>query len=204
MMSEATSSSQSYDFTLVMIGDAGVGKTSLLVRFADDQFAGSYMPTVGVDFRYRKFTLNGKNVRLQIWDTAGQERFRTMTASYYRGADGVILVYDITNANSFKHVVDWMKSVDKYARQGVVRMVVGNKSDMDTKRQVSKDVAMRYAEDMNIMWIETSAKSAENVTLCYRRMATKLMTLHKDKKRTKESKTEKLDLNKPGRRRKCC
>uniref|UniRef100_A0A7S2TPC8 Uncharacterized protein n=1 Tax=Lotharella oceanica TaxID=641309 RepID=A0A7S2TPC8_9EUKA len=124
------------DFTLVMIGDAGVGKTALLLRFADDQFLGDYMPTVGVDFRYRKFDVDGKRVKLQIWDTAGQERFRTMTASYYRGAHGVVLVYDITNRESFEHVQGWMKSVDKYGREGVIRMVIGNKCDRESERQV--------------------------------------------------------------------
>eukprot|EP00472_Partenskyella_glossopodia_P003532 CAMPEP_0197516286 /NCGR_PEP_ID=MMETSP1318-20131121/1151_1 /TAXON_ID=552666 /ORGANISM="Partenskyella glossopodia, Strain RCC365" /LENGTH=201 /DNA_ID=CAMNT_0043064897 /DNA_START=179 /DNA_END=781 /DNA_ORIENTATION=- len=190
---------EEYDFTLIMIGDAGVGKTSLLLRFADDQFVENYMPTVGVDFRYRKFTLNGNRVKLQIWDTAGQERFRTMTASYYRGADGVILVYDISNEKSFQHVKDWMKSVDKYAREGVIRMVLGNKSDMEEKRRVPKNKAEAYADNSDVMWLETSAKSADNVTLAYRRMAKRLIEIKRFQKSgrgaSRESKSKRVDVS---------
>mmetsp|Transcript_6990 Transcript_6990/g.13024 ORF Transcript_6990/g.13024 Transcript_6990/m.13024 type:complete len:203 (-) Transcript_6990:170-778(-) len=194
------------DFTLVMIGDAGVGKTALLLRFADDQFLGDYMPTVGVDFRYRKFDVDGKRVKLQIWDTAGQERFRTMTASYYRGAHGVVLVYDITNKESFEHVQGWMKSVDKYGREGVIRMVIGNKCDIESEREVQKEDLEAYAENNGVMWIETSAKSSANVNLAFKRLATRLLESQKFRQNRRETKSNNISLQSPteGDKKRCC
>lgn len=100
-----------YLFKLVLIGDSGVGKSCLLLRFADDNFTDSYISTIGVDFRFRTITIDDKIVKLQIWDTAGQERFRTITSAYYRGADGIIMVYDVTSSESFDHVEEWLSEV---------------------------------------------------------------------------------------------
>ena len=97
-----------YLFKLVLIGDSGVGKSCLLLRFADDSFTDSYISTIGVDFRFRTVTIDKKTVKLQIWDTAGQERFRTITSAYYRGAHGIIMVYDVTSEESFEHVEEWL------------------------------------------------------------------------------------------------
>jgi Ras-related protein Rab-1A len=118
---------------LVLIGDTGVGKSCLLLRFADDTFTESFISTIGVDFRFRTVKINKKIVKLQIWDTAGQERFRTITSAYYRGADGIIMVYDVCNEESFNHINDWFIEVNRYASENTCKLLVGNKTDRADK-----------------------------------------------------------------------
>lgn len=114
---------------LVVIGDTGVGKSCILLRFADDTFTENKISTIGVDFRFRTVKVDKRVVKLQIWDTAGQERFRTITSAYYRGADGIILVYDVTSMESFNHVNDWLTEVNRYASENTCKLLVGNKID---------------------------------------------------------------------------
>lgn len=125
----------------MIIGDSGVGKSCLLLRFADDTYTDSFISTIGVDFKIRTVDLDGKTVKLQIWDTAGQERFRTITSSYYRGAHGIIVVYDVTDKESFENVKSWMAEIERYASDGVSKLLVGNKSDMTEQRAVSFNAA---------------------------------------------------------------
>merc|ERR1712220_9033 len=164
---------QEYDyvFKLVLIGDSGVGKSCLLLRFADDTYTESHISTIGVDFKIRTIQLDGKTIKLQIWDTAGQERFRTITSSYYRGAHGIIVVYDTTDAQSFEAVKTWLHEIDRYASENVNKLLVGNKSDLTNKRQVEKDSAQEFATSVNIPFLETSAKSAANVEEAFMTMA---------------------------------
>ncbi|KAL8181159.1 UNVERIFIED_CONTAM: Ras- protein Rab-1A [Gekko kuhli] len=112
-----------YLFKLLLIGDSGVGKSCLLLRFADDTYTESYISTIGVDFKIRTIELDGKTIRLQIWDTAGQERFRTITSSYYRGAPGIIVVYDVTDQESFNNVKQWLQEIDRYASENVNKLL---------------------------------------------------------------------------------
>ncbi|KAL8269774.1 hypothetical protein Esti_006303 [Eimeria stiedai] len=154
-----------YLFKLVLIGDSGVGKSCLLLRFSDDTFTDSYITTIGVDFRFRTVDIDGKAVKLQIWDTAGQERFRTITSAYYRGADGIVLVYDVTEAESFAHVDEWLAEVNRYATENTIKILVGNKSEKDRDRVVATEDARRKAEDLGISFIESSAKESINVDL---------------------------------------
>jgi len=162
-------------FKLVLIGDASVGKTSLLLRFADDSFEDNYISTVGVDFRFRTVPVDNELVKLQIWDTAGQERFRTITSAYYRGANGVILVYDITSSETFEHVQDWLDEVNKAAGKSVTKLVVGNKADLTTERQVDQQQAQQYAQSVGSSFIETSAKTANNVDTAFLTIAKQLV-----------------------------
>ncbi|XP_040580939.1 ras-related protein Rab-35 [Lepeophtheirus salmonis] len=160
-------SGRDYDhlFKLLIIGDSGVGKSSLLLRFADNSFTGNYITTIGVDFKIRTLEVNGERVKLQIWDTAGQERFRTITATYYRGTHGVIVVYDVSNGESFANVKRWLHEIDQNCSSEVVsRVLVGNKNDGDTaKKVVLTEDAKRFSDQMGIRLFETSAKENFNV-----------------------------------------
>jgi len=222
---------QEYDyvFKLVLIGDSGVGKSCLLLRFADDTYTESHISTIGVDFvrpalplaaphplaratprggcqahrssgmrarapcgghgcddaaarrrrarsppasqKIRTIQLDGKTIKLQIWDTAGQERFRTITSSYYRGAHGIIVVYDTTDSETYEHVKTWLHEIDRYASENVNKLLVGNKSDLTSKRQVETEAAKEFADSVNIPFLETSAKNATNVEDAFMTMA---------------------------------
>ncbi|TLD10285.1 hypothetical protein PgNI_06048 [Pyricularia grisea] len=165
------SSMYDYLFKLLLIGDSGVGKSCLLLRFADDTYTESYISTIGVDFKIRTIELDGKTVKLQIWDTAGQERFRTITSSYYRGAHGICVVYDVTDMDSFNNVKQWLQEIDRYATEGVNKLLVGNKSDMADKKVVDYTVAKEFADSLGIPFLETSAKNANNVEQAFLTMA---------------------------------
>ncbi|KAJ4460008.1 putative Ras-related protein Rab-1A [Paratrimastix pyriformis] len=161
-------------FKLLLIGDSAVGKSCLLLRFADETYTDSYISTIGVDFKIRTIELDGKVVKLQIWDTAGQERFRTITSSYYRGAQGIIIVYDVTDSESFNDVQLWLNEIDRYASENVCKLLVGNKADMVTKRQVEAAQAQEFAERHSIPLIETSAKTGVNVEKAFLRIAAEI------------------------------
>jgi len=167
-----------YLFKLVLIGDSGVGKSCLLLRFADDNFSDSFISTIGVDFRFRTVTIDEKIVKLQIWDTAGQERFRTITSAYYRGADGIIMVYDVTSSESFDHVEEWLSEVDRYANENTSKLLIGNKADLIEEKQVTKETAQAFADKLSIPFLETSAKTATNVDTAFLTMAKELIRTH--------------------------
>lgn len=177
MASKKGTKNKDYDylFKLVLIGDSGVGKSCLLLRFADDAFTDSYISTIGVDFRFRTVKMDKKTVKLQIWDTAGQERFRTITSAYYRGADGIIMVYDTTSSDSFDHVNDWLKEVNRYASEGTCKLLVGNKCDRTADRAVTTELAKEFADDLGVAFLETSAKTAKNVEEAFLTMAGELI-----------------------------
>lgn len=160
-----------YLFKLLLIGDSGVGKSCLLLRFAEDTYTQDYISTIGVDFKIRTIELDGKTIKLQIWDTAGQERFRTITSSYYRGAHGIIIVYDVTDQESFNNVNQWLQEIDRYATGGVMKLLVGNKSDLKDKKVVDYTVAKEFADALEIPLIETSALDSTNVEQAFFNMA---------------------------------
>merc|ERR1712038_157822 len=162
-------------FKLVLIGDSGAGKSYLLLRFADDAFTDSYITTIGVDFRFKTIPVEKKTIKLQIWDTAGQERFRTITSAYYRGADGIVLVYDTTNRESFLHVDDWLNEVNRYVNENTCKILIGSKCDMADERQVSTEEGKKKAEELGIAFIEASAKDATNVEPAFTMMSAELI-----------------------------
>uniref|UniRef100_A0A1I8BTN2 Ras-related protein Rab-35 n=1 Tax=Meloidogyne hapla TaxID=6305 RepID=A0A1I8BTN2_MELHA len=149
--SQATTPSRDYDFLfkLLIIGDSGVGKSSLLLRFSDNTFSANYITTIGVDFKIRTITVKGYKVKLQIWDTAGQERFRTITSTYYRGTHGVVVVYDVTTPDSFANVKRWLHEIETNC-ENVQRILVGNKLDEPTRRVVSETEAKRFADSIKM------------------------------------------------------
>ncbi|XP_072016632.1 LOW QUALITY PROTEIN: EF-hand calcium-binding domain-containing protein 4B-like [Amphiura filiformis] len=162
-------------FKVVFVGDSGVGKTSFIHRFCTDSFQGNFSATIGVDFQVKSMSVNDQLVALQLWDTAGQERFRSITRHYFRKADGVIVMYDVTSEQSFVNVRNWMSSVEEATEENVVRLIIGNKKDLvqedPTSRVIKEEVGKSLAETYNSLFIETSAKSGENVKQAFIDMA---------------------------------
>mmetsp|Transcript_13791 Transcript_13791/g.18416 ORF Transcript_13791/g.18416 Transcript_13791/m.18416 type:complete len:217 (+) Transcript_13791:143-793(+) len=165
----------SYDLhvKLLMLGDTGVGKTCLLLRYAFDSFSPTFITTIGIDFKIKEIELDGLRIKLQIWDTAGQERFRTITVSYFKGAHGILLVYDVTDRESFENIQHWFQQIRENADERVRLVLVGNKCDhiYDTQRAVSKEEGEQLAKQYGVSFFETSAKENLNVDECYTAIA---------------------------------
>lgn len=194
-------------FKLLIIGDSGVGKSSILLRFSEDLFSGSYITTIGVDFKIRTITVEGEKVKLQIWDTAGQERFRTITSTYYRGTHGVIVVYDVTNAESFVNVKRWLHEIDQNC-DVVNKVLVGNKNDCPEKKVVETNDAKRFAQQMDIEMFETSAKDNINIEEVFSHI-TKLVLRTKKEQQAKANEAKQsqgitLEQKKKKGKNKCC
>ncbi len=124
-------------FKILIIGDSSVGKSNILLRFSDDIFHDTFLPTIGVDFKIKNVNINNHSIKLNIWDTAGQERFKNITATYYKGGHGIIVVYDITDRNSFNNVTNWINEIKQQASPSVIRYLIGNKCDLEEEREVS-------------------------------------------------------------------
>lgn len=159
-----------YMFKLLIIGNSSVGKTSFLFRYSDDTFTSSFVSTVGIDFKVKTVFQQKKRIKLQIWDTAGQERYRTITTAYYRGAMGFILMYDITNDDSFNSVQDWCTQVKTFSWDNAQVVLVGNKFDLEAERVVSTERGRRLAGQLGLEFFESSAKENINVELVFERL----------------------------------
>merc|ERR1712170_315611 len=159
--------SYAYLFKYIIIGDTGVGKSCLLLQFTDKRFQPVHDLTIGVEFGSRTITIDDNQIKLQIWDTAGQEKFRSITRSYYRGAAGALLVYDITRRDTFEHLQSWLEDCRRYSNKDIVIMLIGNKSDLSNKRAVSKEEGESFAAKNGLTFLETSAKTAENVEAAF-------------------------------------
>lgn len=168
---------------LLVIGDSGVGKTSLICQFVDNQFIdyGAPIPTMGIDFKMKNLTVCGQTLRVQIWDTAGQERFETVTTQYYRRAQAIFLTYDITNSKSFARIGKWLQLIREKADEDVYLMLLGNKKDKEQKRQVSTQMAEEYARFLKIPFHETSAKQDDNIENVFLEAAESLLQSLKNK-----------------------
>ncbi|CAF3793639.1 unnamed protein product [Adineta steineri] len=164
-------SNEIFNFKLLIIGESSVGKSSLMTRFVDETFQPTFIPTIGVDFKVRTLIIDGYQCKIQIWiwDTAGQERFRVITTTYYRDAAGVLIVYDVTNRETFSHVCRWIDEIKKYCDDNIVKVLVGNKDDVVSKddqsirKVVPTQEVEQYAEKMNMPFFETSAKDNKNI-----------------------------------------
>ncbi|KAM8949581.1 ras-related protein Rab-2A-like [Lycaon pictus] len=152
-----------YLFKYIIIGDTGVGKSCLLLQFTDKRFQPVHDLTIGVEFGARMITIDGKQIKLQIWDMAGQESFRSITRSYYRGAAGALLVYDITRRDTFNHFTTWLEDARQHSNSNMVIMIIGNKSDLESRREVKKEEGEAFAREHGLIFMETSAKTASNV-----------------------------------------
>jgi len=155
--------SYAYLFKYIIIGDTGAGKSCLLLQFTDKRFQPVHDLTIGVEFGARMVTIDNRQIKLQIWDTAGQESFRSITRSYYRGAAGALLVYDISRRETFAHLTRWLEEARSNGNENMTIMLIGNKCDLEHRRQVSPEEGQKFAQEHGLMFLETSAKTARNV-----------------------------------------
>jgi small GTP-binding protein len=161
-------------FKLLIVGESGVGKTCMLLRFADNLFEDNFLSTIGVDFKVKEITVGDQKVKLQIWDSAGQERFRNITSSYYRNCSGIIIVYDVTSEDSFIKVTDWIQEVRRYVPT-VPLIVVGNKCDLEDKRAVPTSRGEELGKQEGLIFLETSAKTNTNIEAAFLEVSKKLI-----------------------------
>jgi small GTP-binding protein len=164
-----------YIFKLILIGNSGVGKSSIIQRYMKNTFEESYKCTIGVDFLMKTLNLNGKTVKLQLWDTAGQEKYKSMVASYYRGANVALVVFDITSHASFDSLPVWIENYYKNGPEEKNIILIGNKKDMEESRQVTRQEAEIFSETNNMMYFETSAKEGDNIEYIFTYAAEKLL-----------------------------
>uniref|UniRef100_A0A8C3HL43 RAB41, member RAS onco family n=1 Tax=Chrysemys picta bellii TaxID=8478 RepID=A0A8C3HL43_CHRPI len=173
-------------FKLVFLGEQSVGKTSLITRFMYDSFDNTYQATIGIDFLSKTMYLEDRTIRLQLWDTAGQERFRSLIPSYIRDSAAAVVVFDITNLNSFQQTSKWIDDVRTERGSDVIIMLVGNKTDLADKRQITTEEGEQRAKELNVMFIETSAKTGYNVKQLFRRVAAALPGMDSTPEKSKE------------------
>ena len=167
----ASSTTNAHKYKLVFLGEQAVGKTSIITRFMYDTFETTYQATIGIDFLSKTLYLDDRTVRLQLWDTAGQERFRSLIPSYIRDSSVAVIVYDVTNKTSFQNCDKWIEDVRSERGGEVIIMLVGNKTDLSDKRQVSAEEGEAKAKKLNVLFIETSAKANVNIKQMFRKLA---------------------------------
>lgn len=163
---------------LLLLGDSGVGKSSILLKFVEDRFLGedALNPTIGVDYKYKIIERDGQKYKLAIWDTAGQEKFRTVTSTYYRGAQGVVVVYDVTDRSSFEHLSYWISELENYnGDPNVVKIIVGNKIDRENTRAVTRKEGQEFAKSCAALFVETSAKTKDGILQCFDELVIKVL-----------------------------
>jgi small GTP-binding protein len=172
----SSSDKTDYTFKILTIGESGVGKTCLLLRYTDNKFIKNYLTTIGIDFKVKLISIHGKSVKLKIWDTAGQERFRNITQQYYKGSDGIVLVYDVTDRESFEKISDWMKQITLYTQTDRIGIVLlGNKVDLEP-RQVKAEEGAAIAQQYGIKHFETSAFTNLNVEESFKFLTEEIMS----------------------------
>ena len=186
-------------YKILLLGDSSVGKTCFLMRYTDNTFQEIHMSTIGLDYKLKNVQLDdGKMVKIQIWDTAGQDRFRSITKNYYKGAHGIILIYDITNKKSFENVRTWINQIKEEVSEKVSIILVGNKIDDEEHRVVATEDGEKIAKELGLMFFECSAKTGENIEHAFNELVKKTVENY-----SKVSKGETLK-NKKGGKKICC
>ena len=209
---ETAKGSEDYEFIfkVLLLGNSNVGKSSLFLRFVDDIWNDTFVPTIGVDFKIKTFDIDEKKIKMQIWDTAGQERFKNIIASYYRGAHGILLIYDVTDKDSFKNLSNWLIEIEKNASKNVLKVLIGNKTDLEDKRAVTYNQGKEFADTYGLKFIETSAKKNLNVTEAFETLGRELMAASDDKRINKQKPNKKVtvsnaqDLTPEQQKKGCC
>ena len=193
-----TKGNEDYEFIfkVLLLGNSNVGKSSLFLRFVDDIWNDTFVPTIGVDFKIKTFDIDEKKIKMQIWDTAGQERFKNIIASYYRGAHGILLIYDVTDKDAFKNLNNWLIEIEKNASKNVLKVLIGNKSDLEDKRVITYNQGKEFADNFGLKFIETSAKKNLNVNEAFETLGRELMLASEDKRITKQKQNKKISVGK--------
>ena len=166
---------EEYVYKILLLGDSSVGKSCFLLRYCDKTFQNAHLVTIGLDYRLKSMKLkSGKNIKLQIWDTAGQDRFRAITKNYFKGSHGIILIYDVTNRQTFENVKSWISQIREEASKNVIIYIAANKIDMEDGRIVNKEEGKKFAEEFGLPYIETSAKNGININETFEDIAEKI------------------------------
>jgi Ras-related protein Rab-1A len=208
-MSTKSGEDYEYIFKVLLLGNSNVGKSSLFLRFVDDIWNDTFVPTIGVDFKIKTFDIDEKKIKMQIWDTAGQERFKNIIASYYRGAHGILLIYDVTDKDSFKNLSNWIIEIEKNANKNVLKLLIGNKTDLEDKRVITYNQGKEFADGYGLKYIETSAKKNLNVNEAFETLGRELILHSEDKKIVRQRQNKKIsvasvqDLN-ANKKKQCC
>ena len=183
-------------FKVLLLGNSNVGKSPLFLRFVDDIWNDTFVPTIGVDFKIKTLEIDGKKIKMQIWDTAGQERFKNIIASYYRGAHGILLLYDVTDRESFKNLSNWLIEIEKNANKNILKVLIGNKTDLEEKRIISYNQGKEFADTYGLKYVETSAKKNLNVTEAFETLGREIMAANADKKITRQKQNKTITVSK--------
>ena len=184
-----------YIFKVLLVGNSDVGKSSLILRYVDQIWNDVFVPTIGVDFKVKSLEIENKSIKLQIWDTAGQERFRNVISSYFKGAHGILLIFDITSRDSFKELENWLAEVEKNASTQILKILIGNKCDLEEEREISKDEGEAFAMRNGMQYIETSAKINTNVNEAFEALS-KIMVEYYSKKSSAINENKTIKMNK--------
>ena len=200
---------EDYKIKIIVVGDSGVGKTNLINRFASDKFDTNSKATIGVEFVYKTLKINKEVIKVEVWDTAGQERYRAITSSYYKGAKGAIIVYDLTNEDSFNNVESWMNEVIKKGQKDMQFLLLGNKKDLVNDRRVTEERGIEKARELNMHLFEASALEKTNVNEAFNYL---MREIYLEIRIQKNNENNELNIDQPGialninknKKRKCC
>ena len=201
---------EEYDFIfkVLLLGNSDVGKSSLILRYVDEVWSDTFVPTIGVDFKVKTSNLENKNIKMQIWDTAGQERFRNVISSYFRGAHGILLIYDVTNRDSFKNLESWLIEIEKNASENVLKILIGNKNDLIDEKEIKTEEGEAFAKRNGMQFLETSAKMNTNVKEAFEALGKLMIEFNTEKKSVSASNDKRVLSASSGKdiktKKKCC
>ena len=192
-------------YKILLLGDTSVGKSCLLLRFCDNSFQEAHLTTIGLDFRLKTINLkDDRKVKIQIWDTAGEDRFRSITRNYYKGAKGILLIFDVTDKETFTHVRDWIERIHEESPEGITICLVGNKIDMNESRVISNEEGKKIADEFKIPYFETSAKSNIGVEEVFTYLVKEVDTIYMKEHKEEVGRKTVLNQKTKNKKKKCC